>query len=430
MELTQRELQPGLRLTAIQTDKFKTSMLAFSFLAPLSKETAAANALLPALLRRGSQHYPDMLTISAALDDLYGGSIEPMVRKKGELQCIGFVGSFLDDRYIPEDSQVLEQAVAFMGELLLHPAGTSNAFVDAYLDSEKEQLTQRIRARINDKQQYALHRLISQMCEGEAYGVDKLGEESEVAAITNESLWTCYQSLLREAPIAIYYCGCAPVERVEAALRSALADLPRGERLNRLPETDTKLFAPQQTRYVEDRLDVTQGKLALGLRLGAPCTDANATVTALVFNAIYGGSTNAKLFLNVRERLSLCYYANSMLDKHKGLLIVSSGVAFDQYERARDEILAQLEDCKKGKISDEEFTAAQSFVLNSLQLTADTQGRLEDFWLGQAVAGQNDTPDQLTSATKALTVQHVQTLAQGIVLDTVYFLQGREESAS
>lgn len=425
MSLSQRELQPGLRLTAIQTDKFKTSVISVAFLEPLARETAAQNALLPALLRRGSQNHPDMLKLSAALDDLYGASIEPLLRKKGELQCLGFVASCLDDRLIPDDTQLLEDTLTLMAELLLQPKGTATAFDETYLQGEKENLIQRIRSRINDKQQYALHRLTTQMCAGEPYGISTLGEEVEVAAITNEGLWSHYQALLHEAPLLVYYCGSAPIERVEAAVKAAFALLPQGKR-KKLKPKQTTISMPVQTRYFDERMDVTQGKLTLGFRLPAPCTDAVCAVTGMVFNAIYGGSTNAKLFLNVRERLSLCYYASSMLDKHKGLLIVSSGVAFDQAERARDEILAQLEDCKNGVISAEEFQAAQSFVRNTLRLTADTQGRLEEFWLSQAVAAREEPPAVLDATAEALTIQDVQRFAQGICLDSVYFLQGRE----
>lgn len=426
MELSQRELLPGIRLTALQTNKFKTSMLAFTFLEPLSAKTAAENALLPAVLRRGCQRYPDMLSMAAALDDLYGCAIEPMVRQKGETQCIGFVGSFLDDCYIPEESNVLESAIELMAELLLKPAGEDGSFVPDYLESEKQNLASRIRSRINDKQQYAVYRLTKQMCAGEAYGVDKLGEVEDVEAITQEGLWARYQALLTSTPIQIYYCGSAPIARVETALKEALSDLPQGARTRKPVNVPTQAPTQNETRYFEDHMDVMQGKLVLGFRLDAPYTQPASAATVSIFNAIYGGSTNSKLFMNVRERLSLCYYANSMTDKHKGLLLVSSGIAFDQYEKAKDEILAQLDDCRKGRISPEELESARRFVINNLCLTADAQGRLEDFWLGQAVAGFDDPPSTLEKAAEAVTLEEIQNLAQKVQLDSVYFLQGKE----
>jgi len=426
MELSQRELLPGIRLTALQTNKFKTSMLAFTFIEPLSAKTAAENALLPAVLRRGCQRYPDMISMAAALDDLYGGAIEPMVRKKGETQCIGFVGSFLDDCYIPEESNVLESAIELMAQLLLRPAGEPGSFVSDYLESEKQNLASRIRSRINDKQQYAVYRLTSKMCAGEAYGVDKLGEVEEVEAITQEGLWARYQALLSETPIQLFYCGAAPIERVEASMKAAFSSLPQGQRTAKTANVSTLPTTQEETRYFKEQMDVTQGKLVMGFRLDAPYIEPAAAVALLVFNAIYGGSTNSKLFLNVRERLSLCYYANSMTDKHKGILLVSSGIAFDQYEKAKDEILAQLDDCRKGHITAEELESARRFVINNLRLTADAQGRLEDFWLGQAVAGSEDPPSDLEKVAETVTLEEIQNLAKKLHLDSVYFLQGKE----
>jgi predicted Zn-dependent peptidase len=425
LERKYRELMPGVRLTAVQTNKFKTCLLAMTFLEPLSAEIAAENALLPAVLRRGTKQHPDMMALSAALDELYGGVIEPMVRKKGETQCIGFVGSFLDDAYLPEACNVLESAAKIMGEILLAPAGETGTFEEAYLESEKANLMNLIRARINDKQQYAIYRLISLMCDGEPYGVDKLGEEKQVAAITGEGLWKRYETLLQSAPLEIYYCGSAPIERVEAALKATLGGLPSGERT--VEAVKAKSLAKCQTpRYFGDCMDVAQGKLTMGFRMDTPCTEPKAVASLLVFNAIYGGSTNSKLFMNVRERLSLCYYASSMPDKHKGMLLVSSGIAFDQYERARDEILAQLDDCRKGKIESEELESARRHVVNNLRTTLDAQGRLEDFWLGQAVANREDAPDILEKAVEKVTLEDVKDLAQRLCLDSVYFLQGKE----
>lgn len=426
MELKHRALMPGVQLTVVQTNKFKTSTIAMSFLAPLSSDTAAANALLPAVLRRGSAQHPDMLSLSAALDDLYGGTIEPMVRKKGETQCIGFLGSFLDDAYIPEQSNILEAAAALMGELILQPAGSNHCFVPAYLDSERENLILRIQSRMNDKQQYAMYRLIQNMFAGEPYGIDALGEASRAQAIDNAHLWQRYQDLLHTAPIELYYCGSAPIDRVEAAMKQALSGLPSGERTPLLPIEASCAPSTEAPRFFEDHMDITQGKLTMGFRLPAPCTTPEATATMMVFNAIYGGSTNSKLFLNVREKLSLCYYASTATDRHKGIVLLSSGIAFEQYDKAKDEILAQLDDCRKGNITETDLESARRFVVNHQRITDDAQNRLEDFWLAQAVAGRDETPSALAAAAEAVTLENVQQLAQALRLDSIYFLQGKE----
>ena len=188
-ETTRRELFPGVWLRTVHTDKFKSSYLSITLLAPLDRDTAAANALIPYVLRRGTAAHPDMETLSAALDELYGGAIEPLVRKKGETQCVGFVASFLDDAYALEGEKILESAAALLGEMLLSPYTQDGCFCSEYTDQEKNNLTDRIRSQINDKRAYATYRLTQLMCGEEAFGVDKLGDEESVAAVTPGSRW-------------------------------------------------------------------------------------------------------------------------------------------------------------------------------------------------------------------------------------------------
>ena len=412
MEVTRTELLPGVHLTAVQTKKFKSSVLGMQFLSPLAQETAALNALLPAVLRRGTVAHPDMERLSAALDELYGGTLEPTVRKKGETQCVGFVGSFLDDAYTLDGSAVLEPAAALLGELVLEPCTQDGAFRPDYTRQERENLVNRIRAQINDKRQYAQLRVVAEMCAGEPFGVDKLGDEETAASITPQALWEHYQKLLRTAPVEFYYCGSAPLERVEDAVRAIAQRLPQGER--------TPVPHP-----VKGSLDVTQGKLAMGFRTGADAWDEDYPALTLV-NAVYGGTTTSKLFMNVRERLSLCYYASSGLMKYKDVMLVSSGVEFDKVGQAQDEILAQLQNCQEGQFSDDELEWARRSVVSTLMTTLDAQSRLEDYWLGQSAAGLTEAPDELAERVEHTTREQVQAAAQKLTLDTVYFLKGKE----
>ena len=213
-EVTRRELFPGVWLRTVHTNKFKSSYLSLTLLAPLDPETAAANALVPSVLRRGTAVHPDMESLSAALDELYGGAIEPAVRKKGETQCVGFVASFLDDAYTLKGERLLESAAALLGELLLRPRTADGVFDPDYVAGERANLIDRIRAQVNDKRTYALQRLTREMCRYEAFGVDKLGDEETVAAVTPQSLWARYQDLLSTARVEVYYCGSADPDLV------------------------------------------------------------------------------------------------------------------------------------------------------------------------------------------------------------------------
>ena len=424
-QVMRRELFPGVWLRAVHTNKFKSAYLSITLLVPLERETAGANALIPAVLRRGTAVHPDMESLSAALDELYGGAIEPMVRKKGESQCVGFVASFLDDAYTLGGEQVLESAAQLLGELLLDPYTQDGAFCPDYTAGEKANLLDRIRGQINDKRTYAVHRLTQIMCDQEAFGVDKLGDEAHVQAITPASLWERYQELLKTAAVEVYYCGSAQPERVEAALRSALVRLPvNGERI--MPDCDVRLSAGTQPRVTEEAMDVTQGKLAMGFRTGGLTCWEEEYPALVMCNAIFGGTTLSKLFMNVREKLSLCYYASSTLEKMKGLVLVSSGIEFDKYAQARDEILAQLDNIRQGKVEEWELEGARRTLIGGHLSTLDDQGRQEEFWLGQAAAGLDTTLEELAAAFETVTLEQVAAAARKLELDTIYFLKGKE----
>ena len=423
-ELTRSELFPGVHLTAVHTEKFKSCVLGASFLVPLDRTTAACNALLPSVLRRGAEAHPDMESLSAALDELYGGSIEPVVRTRGEVQCVGFLGSFLDDAYTLDGSSILEKAAALLGELLLRPCTEQGVFRCDYTDRERQNLIDRIRAQVNDKRSYALLRLKREMCAGEPFGVDRLGDEASARAITPESLWARYQELLHTAPMELYYCGSARPERVADALRAALWQLPTGGARAPLPRPVAK-EAPAQPRTVVESLDVTQGKLTMGLRTG--CAVWSGDYPALLLaNAVFGGTTTSRLFLHVREKLSLCYYASSQLEKLKGVMLVSSGVEFDKVDQAREEILAQLAACQRGEFEDWELEGARRSVVSALHSAMDAQARLEDFWMGQAVAGLTEDPEALARRVENVTREQVAAAFSSLQLDTIYFLKGRE----
>lgn len=426
-QVTRRELFPEVWLRAVHTNKFKSAYLSVTLLAPLDRETAGANALIPAVLRRGTAVHPDMESLSAALDELYGGAIEPTVRKKGESQCVGFVASFLDDAYTLNGERVLEPAAALLGELLLNPYTQDGVFCPDYTAGEKANLLDRIRGQINDKRTYATHRLAQIMCAQEAFGVDKLGDEDHVQAITPSSLWQRYQELLNTAAVEVYYCGSARPDRVEAALRSALSRLPVSQ-ARLMPDCDVRLTAGKEPQVVEEAMDVTQGKLAMGFRTGGLTCWEEEYPALVMCNAIFGGTTLSKLFLNVREKLSLCYYASSMLEKMKGLVLVSSGIEFDKYDQAREEILTQLENICQGKVEDWELEGARRTLVSGHLATLDDQMRQEEFWLGQAAAGLDTTIEELAAQFETVTREQVAQAAQKLELDTIYFLKGKEEA--
>ena len=314
-----KEIMRNVYLTDLPARKFKTSCLSAQFVTALSRGTASYNALLPSVLNRGTMRYPDMESLSAAMDTLYGTTVSTTIRKNGERQCAGFVASCIDDRFALGGEKLLEPMADLVGELLLDPVTRGGRYLKEYVDGEKVNLMDSIRAIRNDKRDWANLRLLQEMCADEPYGVSRLGDEETVRKITNHTLYRHAQQMMSAARLELLYCGSADARRVEDAVGRAFATLPRGP-VEELPEMQI-FSAPETPRFVTEEMDVTQGKLSMGFRCGSD--DVPAMVLA---NLIFGGSSNSKLFMNVREKLSLCYYASSSYARSNKILTVSSGI--------------------------------------------------------------------------------------------------------
>ncbi len=426
METVRTELIPGVWLTALRSDKFKTGCLSINLLTQLKRETAAFNAVLPFVLRRGTRFHPDMQTIAAELDSLYGTGVEPIVRKIGEIQCIGFYASFPDRKYLPAGSEVFEKTANLSCEMLLAPNTRGGLFLPAYVESEKEKLLELIRSRVNEKRSYAHFRLLEQMCCYEDYAVSRFGTEDTAESIYYQKLTKYYHSLISASPVEIFYCGSMEASKVANILSDALSGMTRGE-INYDIGTDIRMNAVEdKVRSFVDEMSVTQGKLVMGFRLGE-CMEEPDLAAIYVFNAVYGSGVTSKLFMNVREKLSLCYYASSLVDTHKGLMLVSSGVDFDKVDEAKSEILAQLEAVKSGDISDEELEAARRSVASDLCACLDSQGELEGFYLANTIDGLEFSPDELAALVCDVSREDVIKIASSVVLDAEYFLRGGGE---
>ena len=425
MEGKRTQLFPGVWLRTVHTDKFKSAYLSLTLMTQLNRENASANALLPRVLRRGTMVHPDMESLSAALDELYGGAVEPVVRKKGESQCVGFLASFLDNAYALNGEDILSGAAELLGEMILNPLTRDGVFDPDYVEGEKANLIDELRGQINDKRIYATRRLTQLMCREESFGADKLGQEDKMAAITPESLWARYQKLLSSAQIEVYYSGSADPERVREIMERVFSTLPVSQEREE-PECEVRIHAEQEPNVIEEVMDVNQGKLAMGWRTGGITVWEEECPALVLCSAVFGGTSMSKLFMNVRERLSLCYYASSALEKQKGLMIVSSGIEFQNYETAKREILAQLEDVKAGKITDDELEGARRILINQYRSIEDEQGRMEEYWLGQAAAGTEDAPGTLAARLETVTGEQIAQVARKLELDTVYFLKGKE----
>ena len=423
-----KQIMRGVNLTCVRAMKFKTGCLSMTLLTKLDKRTVSLNAVLPSVLRRGTARLPDMESIAAELDEMYGVRIEPALRKKGEIQCLGFYSDFPDDAFIPGENGILERTAKLMGEMLLQPATSGGRLRAGYVDSERENLISDIKAEINDKRFYASMRLTEMMFKGEPYGVNRMGSLHEAEKITVYSLTRHYKELISTANIEVFYCGAAEPEYVEQVIREALAMLPR-TMVEDMPITsvlDREWTEP--VKYLTEKMDVSQGKLAMGYRLGEAMRQPDHAAL-LVFNAVFGGAVTSKLFMNVRERLSLCYYANSGVDRLKGIMKVSSGIETSKYQEALDEIERQLEAVRRGDILPIEMEGAKKAVITALYSALDEPGGLESLYLDWNILGLAGEPSDMTAMVSEVTKEKVSYIASCAKLDSVYFLTGEESHA-
>lgn len=419
--MTRITLAPGITLTAVQSDKFKTGGFSVNLLRPLCRKEASRNALTFSVLLRGTEQYPDLQSLSAAMDELYGAEIGLLVRKKGEVQAVGLYADYIEDDLL-DGEPVFERVVGLVAQLLLQPRLKDGVFLEEYVEREKENLIHSIRSRINSKRSYAMGQMIKTMFPTEAYGTDRLGEEEDVQPITADSLYGHYQGLLETSRVEICYMGRKEPQHVAQVFQSAFASMPRGEMM---PVSTVFVEKADHVKYKDEALAVTQGKLCMGFRTG--CRGGDAMWPAMqVFNCVFGSGVTSKLFVNVREKMSLCYYASSSLERFKGIMAVSSGIEFDHAQTAQEAILQQLEDCRLGKISQYELDSAKKQLISGLKTAKDSPGQMDEFYLGQAISGETVTLDEIMESYAQVSVEQVAQAAQLVSLDTVYFLRGTE----
>ena len=426
MDYRRDEIMPGVFLSALRTDKFKTAVMSVTWLSQLEHEHAYMDSLIPSVLRRGTVRWPDMTSIMSRLEELYGAVAAPVSLRVGEVRASGFYSTFPEGKYLPGGRSELGDVAALLGELLTAPNTRGGLLLPDYVNSERAKLAERIRAAKNDRISYAFQRLIELMCSCEPLSAGVLSDPDEAESIHYTRLTRRYRDLLAQSPIEVFYCGAEDFSAVRDAVLPSLGALPRGE-LNFDIGTDVRMNAVEASpRRFNETMDVGQGKLAMGWRLGECMEDPDPAVLR-VFNAVYGGTAASKLFTEIREARSLCYYASSGVDDVKGLLYVHSGIAKENYDEAVEGICAELEAIKRGEISSDELGAARAYCSRSLRLVPDDPVELMSYYLKSNIIGADASPEELAAACECVTAGDVAEAASGTELDAIYFLCGEDE---
>ncbi|MBE6664748.1 MAG: insulinase family protein [Ruminococcaceae bacterium] len=420
-----QKIADGVFFNAIQETKFKSNLISVRFIVPLDESTAAKNALLFPVLLRGSKNFPDIGAIRREEESVYDTDISDGVYKRGDTQILEMRMRVLDNRFSIDGMDITARAVHLLSDVLFAPVMENGIFLADYVESEKQMLVDDIRAQINDKRRYAMQRLMEEMFSDDVFGISELGTVESVCAITPESLTVQYQDLLSRARVEIFAVGNFDFDSLGKTFAKSFASLQRKNIVD--TETCAMQSAKETVKTVYERQNISQGKLSLGFYTGVTVRDPNYTAMQLL-NIIYGAGVTSKLFLNVREKLSLCYYCGSGDNGQKGFMTVHSGIEFKNEKKAADEILAQLEEIKKGNISENELRDAKLALIDSAERIADSAINMLNWYFACVMNEAVITPKEKCEAIRAVKTEEIVKIAQNIRLDTYYFLCAKEET--
>ncbi|MFD1705942.1 EF-P 5-aminopentanol modification-associated protein YfmF [Siminovitchia sediminis] len=411
----------GYTLHMIQTDKYKTNTLIWKMKAPLKKETVTYRALLPHVLQSSTKKHPSTAKLRTYLDHLYGAALQTDLSKKGDYHIITITIEIANEAFLKDSTPLLEKAFHLLKEVLLDPHADNGAFDKETVEQEKRSLKQRIQSVYDDKMRYATHRVTEEMCKGEPYALYVHGEYDQVGDITPASLYSYYEQALQEDEMDLYIIGDVDSAEVERYCQTI-------ELKNRTPQQVSKQMRAEssETKEIIERQDLKQGKLNIGYRTNIFYGDPDY-FSLQVLNGLFGGFPHSKLFINVREKANLAYYAASRLESHKGLLMVMSGIDNKNYDQAVRIIKEQMEAMKNGDFSDQEIEQTKAVIQNQFLETIDTTRGLTELLYHNVVADQNITLEEWQSAIANITKDQIMEAARKIELDTIYFLTGVKE---
>lgn len=413
----------GIRIHVLPTNRFKTFAISLYAGSPLAEETVTSTALTPFVLRRGTVSYPETRAFREQLEQLYGAGFGFDVYKRGDYQIVHFRMDTINDSFVKSPESLLRSSFAFLGEAFTQPVLENGAFRKSYVQTERDTVRKKLESIVNDKIRYAAERCIEVMCKNEPYRLHPLGERKDLDGITPEGLYESYQNWLNESVLDLYVVGDTSLDEVKQLVEEHF-------KLNR---TGSKDYVPSSTRTaanetqtVVEKLDINQGKLNMGLRSTITYGD-DEYAAALLYNGILGGYPHSKLFVNVREKESLAYYASSRYDGHKGIATIQSGIEVQNFEKAVQIIRQQLEDMAKGTITDIEMTQTKAMIRNVIKEMQDSAFEMIAYDFNRTLSGRERTPDELLQQVEGITVNDVKQAAAAFSLDTIYFLKGQKE---
>ena len=418
------ELKQGIKLHLIKNNIFKTNLACVLLTIPLEKETVTKNAIIPFLLKRGSENYKTQEEINKELDNLYGSSFDCGIDKIGDNQVIKFYVETIRDEYTANIENLTEKALNLLLEIIFNPILENRYFREDYLKTEKERLKKIIESKIDDKDLYALENCINSMYNNEGFGIYKYGFLDEVDKITKENITEHYLKLIQTAKIDIFISGNMNENKIKNELlqnKNIEKLIPRTENYklnNEFTEIKQKV---EKAKEIVESMNVSQGKLVIGMDILSK--QKNLQCVSLVYNAILGDGANSMLFKNVREKASLAYTARSNFVKQKLNIFIRCGIEIKNYKKALDIIVKQLDNIKSGNFVDEDIKNAKKYLISSIKAVSEEQDTEVIYYIGQEIAKTDIDLESYLKNIEAVTREEIIELANQVQINTIYFLK-------
>ena len=412
------EIKKGINLHEIKTNKFKTNLLAVFLSLPLNRETVTKNALLSAVLRRGTATMKSQEAISENLEEMYGASFDCGIEKNGDVHTMKFYLESIDDEFLPDNEPLLKRSFDILSDIIFNPLTENGKFKEEYLNGEKENLKQIIEGKIDNKASYAMERCIEEMYKNKAYGLYKYGYIEDLSKITAEELYNYYKQVIQTCKIDIFISGKLDKDIIDM--------VKNNEHISKLQERQVELKQEDkekvnQEKVIEESMDITQGKLVIGMDVNSDKEDIS--YITMCYNTILGSGANSKMFQNVREKASLAYTAGSNYLRRKQNIIIRAGIEIENYQKALDIIKVQLDDMKAGNFTDEDIKNAKNLILATIDNIPEEQDTEISYYFGQEMANTGVSIDEYKDKIEAVTKEQIVDIANSITINTIYFLK-------
>lgn len=422
MEYKQIELKKGIKLHTINTDKFKTNLIAIFMTTKLERENVTKNAVISAILRRGSKNMPSQEEISKQMEGMYGASFDCGLDKTGDNQVLKFYLETVNDNFLPQKGEdMLKTSIEKLLEIVFNPYSENESFKPEYIQQEKNNIKQRIEGKIDNKATYALDRCMEEMYKNQPFGLYKFGYIEDLEGINGKNLYEYYKELVDSCKIDIFVSGIIKEDMNQLVLENENVQKLKERTPNYVVPKELNKTLPEKEEIITESMEVTQGKLILGLDV---CIDKEELrYDALIYNSILGGSANSKMFQNVREKAHLAYVASSSYLRYKNNIIVNCGIEIGNYEKALELIKQQIEDMKKGNFTEEEIENAKKGITAAIKTIDDEQDTGITYYFGQELSQTNISIEEYREKIEKVSKESIIHIAENTAIHTIYFLK-------